>query len=92
MVSEDLVEVPSVIPPRTSQFQIVAGEPMALDMTTRIHGDGTILYTKAIYRLKGNILTYCVGAPGEDRPTEFATQAGDRQTLVVLRRVTHQRD
>ena len=38
---------------------------MALDMTTRNHADGSILQTHAIYRLNGNVLTYCVGAPGE---------------------------
>ena len=88
MVSEDLVEVPGTSINRTSRFQVVAGEPMALDMTTRNHGDGMILHTKAIYRLKGNILTYCVGAPDEPRPTEFSTQPGDRRTLVVLKRAS----
>ena len=86
MVSEDLVEVPWAVPPRTSRFEIVAGEPMALDMTTRNHADGSILQTHAIYRLNGDVLTYCVGAPGEPRPTEFSTQPGDRRTLVVLKR------
>jgi uncharacterized protein (TIGR03067 family) len=87
MVSEDLVEVPTMsLQPRTSFFQVVPGEPMALDMTTRNHTDGSILYTKAIYRLKGNVLTYCVGAPSEPRPTEFGTQSGDNRTLVVLTR------
>ena len=88
MVSEDLVEVPWTIPSRTSRFQIVAGEPMALDMTTRNHGDASILHTYAIYQLKGNVLTYCVGSPGDPRPTEFSTQAGDRRTLVVLKRAS----
>jgi uncharacterized protein (TIGR03067 family) len=90
MVATDLVEVQSIAPPRTSTFKVIPGEPMALDMTTINHTDQSLMYTKAIYRLKGQVLIYCVGAPGKDRPTDFTTATGDGNTLVVLRRSTAQ--
>src|SRR5690348_8893422 len=96
MVATDLVEAPSfatwaselfAVPQRTSWFKIVAGDPMALDMTTLNHGDRSVLHTKAIYKFHGNHLTYCVGAPGQPRPTAFTTDSGDGNTRVVLKRV-----
>jgi len=38
-----------------------------------------------IYRLKGDELTICVGL-GDDRPTDFATKAGAKSLLLVLKR------
>jgi uncharacterized protein (TIGR03067 family) len=38
-----------------------------------------------IYRLAGDELTICVGA-GDDRPTDFATRAGAKALLLVLKR------
>jgi len=90
MVATDLVEVQNIPPPRMSTFKVIPAEPMALDMTTINHNDKSLMYTKAIYRLKGQVLTYCVGAPGKDRPTDFTTAAGNGNTLVVLRRSTTQ--
>jgi hypothetical protein len=46
----------------------------------------TPLHTKAIYLLAGDTLTYCVAAPGQPRPTAFATSPGDGRTHVVLQR------
>jgi hypothetical protein len=86
MVATGLVEVQSIAPPRTSTFKVIPGEPMALDMTTINHTDQSLIYTKAIYRLRGRVLIYCVGAPGKDRPTDFMTATGSGNTLVVLRR------
>jgi uncharacterized protein (TIGR03067 family) len=88
MVATNLVEVPSIatVPARTSTFKVVAGEPMGLDLTTVHHHDQSLLFTKAIYRFAGDALIYCVGAPGQPRPTEFTTRSGDGRTLVVLRR------
>ena len=91
MVATDLVEVQNIAPPRMSTFKIIPGEPMALDMTTINHNDKILMYTKAIYRLKGQVLTYCVAAPGKDRPTDFTTGPGNGNTLVVLRNLTTQR-
>jgi uncharacterized protein (TIGR03067 family) len=90
MVATDLVEVQSIAPPRTSTFKVIPGEPMALDMTTINHTDQSLMYTKAIYRLKGQVLIYCVGAPGKERPTDFTTATANGNTLVVLRRSTAQ--
>jgi uncharacterized protein (TIGR03067 family) len=86
MAVTSLVEVQLVRPSRTSTFQVVAGAPRKLDLTTLNHFDQTRMYTKAIYKLEKGRLTYCVGAPGQPRPTAFATSATDGNTLVVLKR------
>jgi hypothetical protein len=36
-----------------------------------------------IWVLEGNRLTTCFGAPGQPRPTEFASVPGDGRTLTV---------
>jgi uncharacterized protein (TIGR03067 family) len=91
MVEPSLVEAPDTEVSRTSSFKVVAGEPMGLNMTTVNQADRSLLQTKAIYRLKGDVLTYCVGAPGQPRPTAFSTTEGDGQTLVTLKRAALQR-
>jgi uncharacterized protein (TIGR03067 family) len=79
----DFVQVPR----RTSTFKLIDADPPRIDLTT-IHHDGRpTLYTKAIYELHRNNLTYCVAAPGRARPTAFATTTGDGCTLVTLQRV-----
>ncbi len=88
MVTTDLVQVQKTTPGRTSTFQVVAGAPLKLDLTTVLHANQTRLYTKAIYKLENGLLTYCVGAPGQPRPRAFATSALDGNTLVVLQRST----
>jgi uncharacterized protein (TIGR03067 family) len=86
MVATDLVEVPSVAPRRTSTFKVLDGAHMRLDMSTVNHHDKSELYTRAIYEFSGEHLIYCVGAPGQPRPTSFSTSAGDGNTRVVLKR------
>jgi len=86
MLNRDLVEAPSFKAYRTSRFKVSTGTPMRLSMTTTNHRDHDVLYTKAIYRLEGDVLTYCVGAPGQPRPTSFSTVQGDGNTLVELKR------
>jgi uncharacterized protein (TIGR03067 family) len=71
---------------RTSTFKLVAGEKPGIDLTTVYEGDATPLHTKAIYQVAGDTLTYCIAAPGQPRPTDFATAPGDGRTLVVLAR------
>jgi uncharacterized protein (TIGR03067 family) len=39
-----------------------------------------------IYELKDDELKICFGKDGAERPTEFATKAGSRNTLIVLKR------
>ncbi|WP_165067288.1 TIGR03067 domain-containing protein [Paludisphaera rhizosphaerae] len=38
-----------------------------------------------IYELDGDAFKVCLGSPG-DRPSTFATQPGDRRTLIVYKR------
>jgi len=86
MLNMGLVEAPTKKPTRTSVFQAVVGRPMSLDMTTTDHTDQSVLKTKAICRVRGDLLTYCVGAPGQPRPLSFTTMSYDGNTLVRLRR------
>jgi hypothetical protein len=58
-----------------------------MDLTTLYDGDPTPVHTYAVYALDSDTLTYCIGAPGVERPTQFATRVGDGRTLVGLRRV-----
>ena len=71
--------------PRSSTFVFTAAQGM--DLTTTFEGKAEHLHTLAIWRLEGDVLTYCVAEPGRPRPTEFATSKGDGRTLVVLKRL-----
>ena len=88
MLDESLVQAPGSPPKLSSTFEVVSRSPLALAMTTTNHTDQSILKTKAIVRLDGNTMIYCVGAPGQPRPDRFATTSDDANTLVVLRRRT----
>jgi uncharacterized protein (TIGR03067 family) len=60
----------------------------SLDMTRTPGGIAMSLDGKGlvgIYRLSGDELTIYVGA-GDDRPTDFATRAGAKTLLLVLKR------
>lgn len=92
MLSMDLVEVPTRKPQRKSTFHAIAGRPMTLDMITTNDLDSTVLHTKAICQFDGTTLTYCVAAPGEDRPSQFASVPGDRNTIVRLQRKQSNKD
>jgi len=39
-----------------------------------------------IYELEGDLLKACFGAPGAERPADFTSKEGDRQTLTVWKR------
>jgi uncharacterized protein (TIGR03067 family) len=72
--------------PRSSTYMLTAGRPARIDLTTVYQGDPTRLHTKGIYALRGDVLAYCVAAPGRPRPADFTTAKGDGHTLVVLKR------
>jgi len=40
-----------------------------------------------IYRFEGEILTICVGDPGQPRPTSFEAKSGSRTTLQKFKRI-----
>jgi uncharacterized protein (TIGR03067 family) len=74
----------------SSTFRLRGGQPRQIDLTTTFADGPTRLGTDGIYDLAGDQLTYCVAAPGRIRPAEFATVAGDGNTLVVLKRLRRQ--
>jgi hypothetical protein len=47
---------------------------------------GHALFTKAIYAIESDQMTYCVAPPGKPRPSGFVTKKGDGYTLVSLKR------
>src|SRR6516165_585480 len=72
--------------PRSSTYTLTAARPALIDLTT-VSPDNPTLHTRGIYSLQGDVLTYCIAAPGRPRPAEFATAKGDGHTLVVLKRL-----
>jgi hypothetical protein len=70
-----------------STYKVLPGQPAGIDLTTVYEGKPPALHTKAIYSLRGDVLTYCIAPPGQPRPSAFATTKGDGLTLVVLRRL-----
>jgi uncharacterized protein (TIGR03067 family) len=54
--------------------------PKTMDVVTELDK------SKGIYRLDGDSLTICGVPNGEERPAEFATKRGTRQTLFLLKR------
>ena len=64
-------------------FKLAPGEkPRQLTLTP---SDGAA-ELKAVYSLDGDTLKMCAGEPGGERPKDFATKAGDRAMLFVLKR------
>ena len=47
--------------------------------------DGRVI--RGIFKLEGDTLTSCVGAPDQPRPLEFAAPVGSGQVLRVFRRI-----
>jgi uncharacterized protein (TIGR03067 family) len=59
-------------------------KPKHMDITANEGGKEQLL--KGIYALDGDDLKVCFAAPGEKRPTEFKTQGGSSEQLVVMKR------
>src|SRR6266481_5773016 len=76
--------------PRSSTFTVTPSQPALIDLTTIFEDRPPPLYTKGIYSIYGDVLTYCVASPDQPRPSEFATRKGDGYTLAVLKRVRHE--
>jgi uncharacterized protein (TIGR03067 family) len=51
-----------------------------------LHGSTKGQSQRGIYRLDGDVLTVCVGAPGAARPAEFTSVTGDGRTLTSWQR------
>jgi uncharacterized protein (TIGR03067 family) len=57
-------------------------KPKTFDLILPGAGGGDDVH-KAIYKLEGDRLTLCMSHPPAERPTEFATQAGERWPMLV---------
>ena len=79
-----MFELPREAQSRTATFILTPSHMALIDLTTVAPEDAVSLHTHGIYELRDGVLKYCIGSPNEPRPTEFATQQGDRQTLAVL--------
>jgi hypothetical protein len=77
--------------PRSSTYTLTVARPPLIDLTTVSPDNPTRLHTRGIYSLQGDVLMYCIAAPGRPRPTKFATTKGDGYTLVVLKRIALER-
>ena len=62
-----------------------AASPATIDYLN-LHGPGKGKRQQGIYRLEGEVLTVCTGAPGAERPSEFASVPGDGRTLTAWKR------
>ncbi len=70
-----------------AQYQVDAStKPLSIDyqMTEGPTKGKTKL---GIYALKDDTVTFCFGAPGKPRPTEFTSETGSERTLSVWKRV-----
>ena len=72
---------------RSSTYRLTAAQPALIDLTTVDQDKPAALHTRGIYAIRGDVLTYCIAAPGWPRPAEFTTAKGDGHTLVVLKRL-----
>ncbi len=61
--------------------------PKEFDATVQ-DGRGRGRVRKGIYRIEGDTWTYCLGAPGGDRPKEFSSRSVRGAYLVVAKRKT----
>ena len=67
----------------------VTKEPKAIDMTVtggQVEGDKGKM-VRGIYQVDGKMLKWCAADPdNETRPTEFATKAGTKHSLITYKK------
>lgn len=70
-----------------AKYQVDAStKPLSIDYQM-IEGPTKGKTQLGIYELKDDTVTFCFGAPGKPRPTEFTSETGSERTLSVWKRV-----
>lgn len=81
----------SVVAGPQTMFQVeftfdITKSPAIIDYLN-LHGPAKGTRQQGIYRLEGDALTVCLGAPGGARPGEFTSVKGDGRTLTAWKRI-----
>ena len=63
-----------------------AKKPKAIDYDV-LDGPTKGMKHLGIYEFEGETVKFCFAAPGDERPAEFVSKAGDRRTTSVWKRV-----
>jgi uncharacterized protein (TIGR03067 family) len=69
------------------EFSLDASTSPARIDYLNLHGPAKGKRQQGIYRLEGDVLTVCMGAPGGARPGEFTSVKGDGRTLTAWKRI-----
>jgi uncharacterized protein (TIGR03067 family) len=60
-------------------------KPKTIDYTV-LEGPNKDMKQLGIYELDGDTVKFCFAGPGQDRPKEFSTKAGDTRTLSTWKK------
>jgi uncharacterized protein (TIGR03067 family) len=84
--SQGIVKIQTVgNPPAELHYRLEpTTTPRRLDMVLRVDGNEQV--SPMVYELRGDVLRICYSQPGEPRPTDLTTTAGDRRTLITFAR------